>query len=134
MNLHVFLSWLFIDSFIFNLHTFRIYLFLLALPFLSSFFLLEYFSIISYEILKDRDPDLFDRLLSNKTYLILPRYYVIDGALIVQSTKTRETNKGYSSLDLIIFYTNFRKRCAYGFAIILFTYTGIGVINKTFYD
>lgn len=75
------------------------------LPFLFHhlFFLLEYFSIISYEILKDRDPDLFDRLLSNKTYLILPRYYVIDGALIVQSTKTRETNKGYSSLALIIF-------------------------------
>lgn len=65
---------------------------------------------------------------------MLPRYYVIDGALIVQSSKTRETNKGYSSLDLIIFYTNFRKRCAYGFAIILFTYTGIGMINKTFYD
>lgn len=106
------------------------------LPFLFHhlLFLLEYFSIISYEILKDRDPDLFDRLLSNKTYFILPRYYVIDGALIVQSSKTRETNKGYSSLDLIIFYTNFRKRCAHGFAIILFTYTGIGLINKTFYD
>lgn len=34
---------------------------------------------------------------------MLPRYYVIDGALIVQSSKTRETNKGYSSLALIIF-------------------------------